>query len=237
MAFLDGIFGKPASSAAPAAPAPATATPAAPTTQQQVAPAPASAPVLSASKLDEFNALFAPRQQAGDKPPSIEDPLLAPIDPAAFKAQVANANFASAVPAEVLQKAAGGDPAALLEAINLASREAFAAATTLSHGLAGHAAREAAQRLNSGLDGRMREVLIRGQNTENPVLTKPSVAPVYAAIKQQVAASFPDLSPAQVNQRAEQYFLAMAEDISAPSRQAQSEQQKPAKHNFASFLS
>lgn len=249
MAFLDGIFGKaPAPAPVPAA---APVPQGGPATQQQQLANPGANPANMAgtttapaaggpekSTLDTYADLFKPRAQDPNAPKQlgIADPLLAPLDPAAFKQQVQSANFAASIPQETLQKAMAGDAQAFMDAINHASREAFSAATTLSHGLSEHAARTAAERVNGSLDGRIRNSLIKGQNTSNEVLSKPAVAPIFNAVKAQIAQSNPQLSPEAVQQSAEQYFMEMSNEITAPQRQAEVTKNAPKTADFSYLL-
>jgi hypothetical protein len=248
MAFLAGIFGKPPA-AAPAAPPVAPTPPGGPATQQQTLANPGANPaaMLSAqppaaapqpSTLDAYADMFKPKpaDPNATKPASLSDPLLAPLDPAAFKQQVASANFAAGIPQEVMQKAMAGDAQAFMDAINHATREAFSAATTLSHGLSEHAARTAAERVSGSLDGRIRNNLIQGQNTLNETLSKPAVAPVFNAVRAQIAQSNPQLSPADVNKAAEQYFQEMSTELTAPQRQAEATKNAPKGTDFSYLL-
>jgi hypothetical protein len=247
MAFLNGIFNKTPDKPATPAPAPTggpvssqlagPANPGAnPAAMGDNNPAPAGGP--ESPKLDRFAEMFKAKPVDPNAPRQLtmDDPLLTPIDPAAFKAQVQSANFAAAIPQETIQKAMGGDAAAFAEAMNIAAREAFSAATTLSHGLAEHGARTAAERMNSSLDGRIRNSLIRGQNTTNETLTNPAVAPIFAAVKAQIAQNNPQLSPEVVQQTAEQYFTEMSSAMTAPQRQAEATKNAPKVPNFAYLL-
>lgn len=249
MAFLSGIFNK-TPAPAPAAPAPATPT-GGPATQQQTPANPGANPAAmlgtqqapaaggpEPTKLDAYADMFKqkPVDPNAAKQPGLADPLLAPLDPAAFKQQVQSANFAASIPPETLQKAMAGDAQAFMDAINHASREAFSAATTLSHGLSEHAARTAAERVNGTLDGRIRSSLIRGQNTSNEVLSKPAVAPIFNAVKAQIAQNNPQLSPEMVQQSAEQYFMEMSTEITAPQRQAEVTKNAPKQNDFSYLL-
>lgn len=254
MAFLNGIFNKqPAAAPAPAAPAaaPAPVVAAGPVAAQKDAPAnrdanpnmmganpaaPAGGP--EASKLDAFKDLFTPKAVDPNAPKSLTlaDPLLTPLDPAKFKETVQNANFASAIPTETLTKAMAGDQAAFLEAINIASREAFSAATQLSHGLAEHGARQAGERVSASLDGRIRNNLVRTQNTSNEVLSNPAVAPIFNAVKAQIAQNNPQLSPDKVIAAAEEYFTEMSGALTAPQRQAEQANNTPKQKSFAYLL-
>lgn len=254
MAFLNGIFNKaPASAPAPQG-APAAGGGAGPVSAQrengqpanpganpanmQGTPGQAPAGGPEAPKLDRFAEMFAPKQQDPNAPktPGLNDPYLTPIDPAAFKQQVQSANFAAAIPQEVLTKAMAGDPAAFAQAINFAAQEAFSAATTISHGLSEHSARTAAERVSGSLDGRIRNSLIKGQNTSNATLANPAVAPVFNAIKSQIAQNNPQLAPAEVQQQAEQYFSEMSDAMTAPQRQAEQTKNTPKKPDFSYLL-
>lgn len=260
MAFLPGIFGKQPTPAAPAAPAPAAPQPvpggSLPASQQAAgpsnpganpanmgsgpAPAPAGGPVPGvASSLDNFAAMFKPKAVDPNAPkaPTLADPILGPMDPAAFRQQVSTANFASGIPAETIQKAISGDATAFSEAINLAAREAFAAAAQLSHGLVEHGSRTAAERLNGTLDSRIRNFQIKTQNTNHEALTHPAVAPMLNAVKMQIATSNPQMSPEQVQQQAETYFTQMADVLTAPKRAAAQAANTPKEADFSSYLS
>jgi len=247
MSFLPGIFGK----QQPAAPAPAPATPnGGPASQQaqlanpaanptsmvnQPAPAPAAGPE---NPLDNFVDMFKPRQQDPNAPKqlTLNDPILGPLDPNAFKQQVSQANFAASIPQDTIQKAISGDPQAFADAINTAAREAFAAAAQLSHGLVEHGARTAADRVNGSLDSRIRNFQIKTQNTNHEALSHPAVAPMLNAVKMQIATSNPTLSPDQVQQQAETYFTQMADVLTAPKRQAAEQAAKPKEPDFSYLL-
>lgn len=254
MAFLPGIFGKQAAPVAPAAPASPAAVAgggAGPVTQQQQAPAnPGADPAAMngaagpgaaggpQNPMDSFVDMFKPRPVDPKAPrvPTMADPILGPMDPAAFKAQVAQANFTSAIPQETMQKAMSGDATAFAEAINAAAREAFSAAAQLSHGLVEHGSRTAAERVNGSLDSRIRNFQIRTQNTSNEALAHPAVAPMLNAVKVQIAQSNPNLSPEAVQTQAEQYFSQMADVLVAPKQQAAQAAAAPKTGDFSYLL-
>lgn len=253
MAFLPGIFSRtPAPAPAPTTPAPAApaVSQGGPATKQPepanpaaapatmigaVAAAPAGGPIAA---LDNYADLFKPRpvDPTAPKAPTLADPYLGAFDPAALKQQVAQANFAAAIPQETLQKAASGDMAALQEAINMGAREAFAAATQLSHGLVEHGARSAAERTSGMIDSRVRNSLIRSQNTDNATLNHPSVSPMFNMAKAQMAAANPQLSAEQVQAQTEAYFQQFAEALTAPARSAEQAKAAPTAPDFSSYL-
>lgn len=253
MAFLSGIFGSaqpPAAPAAPAAPTVNSNGSAGPAGQQQQpanpaanpaampgtpAPTAAGGPQPPSNPLDQFTTLFQPKTPANANTQADAN-VLAPLDPAAFRQQVANANFASGIPQETIQKAISGDAGAFAEAINHAAREAFAAAAQLSHGLVEHGVRAGTERLSGSLDSRIRNYQVRSQNTGNEALSHPAVAPMLNAVKMQIATANPTLSPDQVQNQAEQYFTQMSEVLMAPKMQQQQQQKAPKGQDFSYLL-
>lgn len=248
MAFLSGIFNKaPAQQAPAAAPAPTGG----PVAAQQAGPANPSAdpanmqnqPAQPAAggpvnPLDQFSSLFQPKpvDPKAPKAPSLSDPYLGPLDPAAFRQQVDKANFTANIQPEIMQKALAGDQEAFASVINSAAREAFAAAAQLSHGLVEHGVRTGAERFNGALDSRIKNYQIRSQNSTNEALQHPSVAPMMNAVKMQIAQSNPQLSPEAVQAQAEQYFTQMSEVLLAPKLKAQEQAARPKETDFSSYL-
>ena len=246
MAFLSGIFNKqptvaPQPEAAPA-PAPAPAAPIANSSaaDQRQAPAnPNADPATMLKPLDSFVEMFKPKVQDPNAPrqATLADPILGPLDPNTFQQQVAQANFASTVPQDIMQKAVNGDVDAFQQALNFAAREAFAAAAQLSHGLVEHGSRTAADRVSASMDSRIKNFQIRSQNTGNQALEHPAVAPMLNAVKMQLATSNPNLTPSQIQEQAEMYFTQMADVLTAPKRQAAEASAKPKQGDFSHLLS
>lgn len=258
MAFLPGIFGRanaPAPAPAPAAPqpqaalnnnqpqpAPAPASAAGPATKQATMANPGADPAAMnnpvPNPLDNFADIFKPKAVDPNAPkaPTLADPFLGPMDPAAFRQQLSTVNFASNIPQETVQKAMSGDAQAFSDAINAATREAFAAAAQLSHGLVEHGARTAAERVNGSLDSRIRNFQIKSQNTNHEALAHPAVAPMLNAVKMQIAQSNPQLTPEAVQQQAETYFTQMADVLTAPKRAAAQAASTPKETDFSSYL-
>ena len=256
MAFLAGIFNKqpaPAPAAQPGAPAQPAPQQGGPASLQQAPANPGAAPAAmqnlpagnppaggpQAPDLSSYAAMFTPKPADPNAPqqPTLADPILNPVDPTKFREQVANANFAASIPAETLQKAMSGDVTAFQEAINSAAREAFAAATQMSQGLAEHASRTAAERALGQVDSRVRNQLLKAQNTNNEVLSNPAVSPVFNAVKAQIAQAQPHLSPDAVQKAAEGYFTEMATALTAPQRQAEATKNAPKQQDFSYLLS
>lgn len=252
MAFLPGIFNRtPAAPAAPATPVNSNGS-AGPVGQQPAGPAnpgaaPAAMPGAPAapavgtptSTMDMYTNLFAPKPVDPNavKAPTMADPILGALDPAAFRTQIAGANFAASIPQDKMQAALAGDVAAFADVINMATREAFAASAQLTHGLVEQGVRTGADRVNGSLDSRIRNFQLKSQNTTNEALSHPAVAPMLNAVKTQIATSNPNLSPADVQAQAEQYFTEMAQALTAPKQAAADAAAKKSEFDFSSYLS
>lgn len=250
MAFLPGIFSRPTTPAAPAAPV-TPAGSAGPASGQAAGPAnpganPSSMTGATAAPaagtpvnmMDAYTSLFAPKpvDPAAVKLPTMADPILGVLDPAAFRTQVAGANFAANIPQDKMQAALGGDVAAFAEVINMATREAFAASAQLTHGLVEQGVRTGADRISGSMDSRIRNFQLKSQNTTNEALAHPAVAPMLNAVKQQIATSNPNLSPSDVQAQAEQYFTEMAQVLTAPKLAATAAAAKKSEFDFSSYL-
>lgn len=170
------------------------------------------------SQLDSFKDLFTiATNDKGEPiaPPS--DPLAAPImniDPAKMQEAVKNVNFAQGLTAEQVQQAMQ-DPQAFLAVINHVGRQSFQQAITVTSKMAEQAIQTNNQRFEQALPDRIRNVQIRQSSAKNPVLNHPAAAPVLEGIRMSIAAKNPQLSPDRVNDMAENYFMAMHEDMNA----------------------
>lgn len=258
MAFLPGIFNRqqpaqqPAQPQAPQVNSNGSAGPAGNQTQMpantaahptnmaggQAAPAAGGPQPAAPTGLDAFTNLFTPKAQDPNatKAPTLADPILGALDPAAFRQQISTANFAASIPQDTIQKAMQGDAQAFQDALNHASREAFAAAAQLSHGLVENGVRTGADRLNSTLDSRFRNLQLKSQNTNNEALNHPAVAPMLQGVKMMIAQNNPNLSPTEVQQQAEAYFEQMAGVLAKPQQVQQQESNAPKQPDFSSYL-
>jgi hypothetical protein len=90
--------------------------------------------------------------------------------------------------------------------------------------------------VTNGLDSRIRNIQVKSQNTSNAALLHPAVAPMLNAVKAQLAASNPNLSPAEIQAQSEQYFTQMAEVLIAPKQAAAEAARKPTGMDFSSYL-
>jgi hypothetical protein len=113
--------------------------------------------------------------------------------------------------------AAGGDEAvaAMAELLNKTAQTVYGQSTVVAQKLIETQVAKAREQFTAELPS-----LVKKQNmqdsllTENPAFKKPSVAPVVAAIQNQLAAKFPGATASELNQMAKEYLKAAAEDFS-----------------------
>lgn len=170
------------------------------------------------SQLDSFKDLFTiPVNDKGEPISPPADPLAAPImnvDPAKLQDAVKSMNFTQGLTTEQVQQAMQ-DPQAFLALINHTNRQTFQQALAVTSKMAEQAIQTNNQRFEQALPDRIRNVQIRQSSAKNPVLNHPAAAPVLEGIRMSIAQRNPTLSPDRVNDMAENYFMAMHEDMNA----------------------
>lgn len=167
-------------------------------------------PAPPPNPLDEFKPLWQTDPNA--KPPA--DPLAAPIlnsDPAKIKEAASKVDFLGQVPQELLQKVMqGNDPQALMQLINTVSQNTLAMAAQLSTATVEQGAARANQRLLDALPSKVADIQLRQMQPENPILRHEAVQPMLDLARSQLRMQNPNMPPAEVNKRAEDYILAVA---------------------------
>jgi hypothetical protein len=142
------------------------------------------------------------------------DPLAAPLlnsDPTQINAAAAKMNFLSGIPESVMAAAMSGtDPKAFMQVINAAVQKGVAAATQITGGTIEQATRSNNERLISSLPKQFQKIQLESMAPENPVLQHAASQPLLKLVRNQIQQSEPDLTPQQINQRAEQYLLGFA---------------------------
>lgn len=194
------------------------------------------------SPLDTFKDIFTIKQNvdANGNPVQVVDPLSQPLvnpDPEQMKAAVAKMNFAGSVTPELAQKALQGDVQSLMQMLNSVGQNAFLAAMSAQGPIINSAFRTNNERFSAALPDHVRNVQIKQAVPENPVLKHAAAAPILEAVKAQVAATNPSLSPTEVARHAENYFNVLAQDMvnNDPSRPKPSTA-LPANQDWSSFF-
>jgi hypothetical protein len=166
------------------------------------------------SPLDAFTDLFT----IDPKKPVPKDPLAEPLlklDPKTLGEAVAKMDFTKNLPPDLVAKALQGDANAFAQALNGATRASFMQITQMVTGLIEGAVRTNNGRYDSALESRFRTFQLNSSTSTNKALEHPAAKPVVAALKSSIAQMHPELSAADVQKRAEDYFLGMSKAITS----------------------
>lgn len=181
-----------------------------------------------ASPLDAYKDLWKTAGTEGQQP---ADPFAAPLfqtDPNKLREAVTKTDFLQGVPQELMQKVmAGNDPQSLMQLINHVGQQSLALSVQLTSSLQEQAGQTIGERFKKAIPDKFKELQLNSQPPENPILANPAVEPMLKMAKQQIRMTNPDLSAAEINQRAEQYIMAFATSVaggSGPSSTSGSEQ-------------
>lgn len=174
--------------------------------------------------LESFKELWTPPKEGDPKPAGNFDPsAMFQIDPAKIQEAVGQMDFASTVTPETLAAiTAGGEGAAqaFVQAMNGVARQAFAQSMVGASKLVETAMTKA----NASIDARLQEGIRRQQASaslleSNPALKHPAAAPIVSALEAQLAAKYPQHSPAEITRLATDY-LAQFADLAKPAPKA-----------------
>ena len=191
--------------------------------------------------LDPFLQLMTPKpevvQQQNAQAQQQNAPLWGNMDPNAIQQQVSKMDFmASADPASV-QKLMSGDMSAFPDVINSALRQVFSNNLQMTQGMVEHGVKTGSDRLSSSLDSRFRDFQVRGQNSQNPALQHPVGKSLFKTLTKQIATANPSLSPEEVSQQGEKFFMEFAKMVLQPEQQAAQQQAESSGPNWEAFLS
>lgn len=166
---------------------------------------PDGTPKAKGSPLDDFSDLFTidPKKTPAKDP--LSEPLLK-LDPKTLAEQVNKMDFVGQISPEQFQ-ALQQDPTKLSAFMNGSMRKLFMMQFQAVAGVLENAFKSNNERFSSTLDGRFRKHLINSATSDNPVLKHKAVQPVLASIRDLIATQHPDMNPADVAARAEEYFL------------------------------
>lgn len=174
-----------------------------------------NAPAIPDAPMAEFATLW-------DTPVIDPNAPAAPPAPVALTADainkvVANANFASGVtPEQMAAIAEGGEgaQAAMVAMINGATQQAVTQSILASNKLHEKAMSEALAKQATELPGMLREQQTASHLTDlNPLFSNPAMQPVIEATRSQLLLKFPGDTPAQTNQKLQDYMVAMGKQF------------------------
>lgn len=198
-----------------------------PVTSVQVTNAPAApaaaqqqpADKKEADPLDQLGALWKndPTKTA------VVDPLAGPVlntDPAKIVAASKQIDMLAGVDADTLAKARSGDGEAIVALIQAATQASVATGAQISANATEEGLRRQTQRIVQALPGQLKQHAIATAPSEHAILQHEAAAPFVQMTRKQVAASNPNLSPAEVNAQADAILMGFGKAISGNTEDA-----------------
>lgn len=170
-----------------------------------------------AAPLDQFKDLWK------DAP---IDPAVAPVDTSIFgkvngddlMKAASSLDFTKTISPEILAAAkAGGEEgiAALMKAINSTAQFTYAQSAAATTKLIEQAIAKHTTQLQAGLPKALRQHATDDLIKGDPMLSHPAAKPVLDGIVAQLQVKFPDATPAQLKDQAEQYLVAFSQHTRA----------------------
>lgn len=164
--------------------------------------------------LDDFSKLWETPTVDPKAPPNKAQFRYPKFDQSKLAERVQQLDFASAVPGDVLQKAASGDADAFREALNIVGRGAFqtgfSATDKLNSQLFDQFGRSVDERIPQQVKGIQNQAAVFA---EMKGLDHPAVAPMLNSITNQMQQMYPDASPAEIANHSKNYLRTMAQVI------------------------
>lgn len=163
------------------------------------------------SPFKAFESLWETKNADGTPIKKPDDPLYK-VDPKQLMDIAHATDFKSAVSKETIAAiVAGGQGGveAMMEAMQKMSATVYANAAVAATKIAESGITRAMAAYEAKLPGQIRnQQLSESLSVKNPALRDPAVAPIVALIRNQMADKYPNASAAELQQQAEQYFLA-----------------------------
>lgn len=167
-----------------------------------------------ASPLENYKDLW----QAPDPTKTPAKPSLAPnfnIDQKVIRENAAKINFASVIPAAILDKALSGDKASFLSALNTVAQAGFARAAEMSAGLTHAALSKQAEVFETTYAPEMfrRHNISQEIRADNPIFSDPAVAPILTMLETQLATKYTTETPQRISEMAKEIVEGMSETV------------------------
>lgn len=169
------------------------------------------------SPLDDFKTLWeTPKDDKGNPLPPTSNAVSIAFDPAKMGEALNKVNLASNVPADLVQKALGGDQQAFIEAMNAVGKNTFMLAAQSAVKLMEDALKKHDASVTARMPGLVKEHMTSDRLvSENPVFSHPSTAPVLQALQKQFQLKHPNATATELQGMAKQYLAGVAEMFNA----------------------
>lgn len=171
-------------------------------------------PKPDASPMGDWANLWTiePPKQGAEDPNA---PFRFNVDQNKVKQQVGSIDFTKAITPEIMAKINAGGPeatAALLAAMNTIGQQVMLNATNVTTRITEAGLEHAGTRMESKIPALVRSQSISNALREdNPLFTNPATAPMLEAISTQMAAKFPNATPAEIRENAKKYLVEFAQ--------------------------
>ena len=191
------------------------------------------------SPMDDLSEVFkiAEKNAAENKNP-LETPLFQ-MDSAKFNERVTAMDFLSAAPAELVQKAQGGDTAALMTLINSVGQQAYAQATELNTKLIEAGVNNRIAGLQQVLPQQIRQQQVReslAAGEQSKALLHPAVAPMVDMVQKQYEAAYPAATGAEIAALVQKHFTTAAQALAPAAAPSTAQQATSASQDFSGFF-
>ena len=184
--------------------------------------------------LDNFKDLWqTPTNQAAPADPW-SSPLVN-LNPADISARVKNVNFTQGIDPQKVQAALGGDANSFMEVINSATQRAFEMSLQVNAATTNAAGNTIGDRVKEYMPRAYKDQQLREAPVSNSALEHPAFQPMLQATRQQIARNNPQLSTAQVNAKAEEYFSSAFSAYQGGTPEAKTAAQTPSLPNANDF--
>lgn len=194
------------------------------------------------SGLDAFKDIWnnEPDDSGNDNSQNYDPSSFLNVDPEAIQQAVAQVDFSQVLDRETLaQISEGGEQAqqAFAKSMNSIAQHVFSQSMIANATLV----KQALNKSTSTFDARAQELMRRSQidqtvSSSNPAFKHPSAAPIVKAMQSQLAQKYPQASPKEIADKANQWFEEFANEIGAPKRQQQQSQQKAGEMDWEQFF-
>lgn len=185
-----------------------------------------------ANPMDPFLKLLTPSKEVSEQhqnqQATQQSGIFGNLDHNAISEQVKKTSFTSSISPDLAQKALSGDHQAFADYVNQVAQNAFQASIQMSQGMVEHGVKTGQERVNGTLDSRIRDFQLNTHNSQNPALQHPVGKSLLKTMSKQIATANPTMSPQEVNQQAETFFMEFAKMITQPEQDKQQQESQKA---------
>jgi hypothetical protein len=167
---------------------------------------------------DKFSKLWETTSSSDD----MNAPIFEGMDPGKLQEAAGKVNFAQVIGRDTLGKiAAGGEDAAtaFMESMNKVAQTVYAQNALVTTQIVEKALAQQQARFAQTLPNMLkRHAVSDGLRSENPLLSRPEVAPIVGALETQLTSQYPNATATEIKQMAKEYLTQFAKAVAPNSR-------------------